>query len=47
MISGEQNSVLLKASSEAHCAPRNFVLLVTLQGRSVCRTTYLTMHQMK
>ena len=25
---GERNSVLLKASSEARCAPRNFVLLV-------------------
>ena len=46
-FSGERNSVLLKASSEARCAPRNFVLIVTLRGTSVCLTMYLTVHQMK
>ena len=37
-FSGKQNSMLLKASTGACCAPRNFVLLVTLQGLSVCFT---------
>ena len=46
-FSGEQSSVLLKASSGARCAPLNFVLLVTLRGTSVCLTVYLTVHQMK
>ena len=46
-FSGERNSMLLKASSGACCAPRNFVLLVMLRGTSVCLTVYLTMHQMK
>ena len=45
--SGERNSVLLKASSGACCAPCNFVLIVTLRGTSVCLTMYLTLHQMK
>ena len=35
-FSGEQKSVLLKASSGEHCAPRNFVLLVTLRGMYKC-----------
>ena len=46
-FSGERNSVLLKTSSGARSAPRNFVLLVTLRGTSVCLTVYLTVHQMK
>ena len=46
-FSGEQNSVLLKASSGAHCTLRNFVLLVTLQGTSVCIIMYLIVDQMK
>ena len=46
-FSGEQSSPLLKANSGARCAPCNFVLLVTLQGTSVCLTVYLTVHQMK
>ena len=46
-FSGERNSVLLKASSGARCTPRNFVLIVTLLGTSVCLTLYLTVHQMK
>ena len=37
----ERKSVLLKASSREHCAPRNFVLLVTLRSKSVCLTVYL------
>ena len=46
-FSGERKSVLLKASSGESCAPRNFVLLVTLRSKSVCLTGYLTVHQIK
>ena len=46
-FSGEQNSVLLKASSGERCAPRNFVLLMTLRVTNVCLTVYLAVHQMK
>ena len=46
-FSGERNSVFLKEISGARCAPRNFVLLVTLRGTSVCLTVYLIAHQMK
>ena len=37
-FSGARKSVLLKPSSGERCAPRNFVLLVTLQGTRVSLT---------
>ena len=40
-------SVLLKPSSGERCVPRNFVLLVPLQGARVCLIVYLVEHQMK
>ena len=46
-FAGTRMSVLLKASSGEHCAPHNFVLLVTLGGTSVRLIVYLTVHQMK
>ena len=46
-FSGDWNSVLLKTSSGACCAPGKFALLVTLQGTSVCLTMYLAVYQMK
>ena len=44
---GTGKSMLLKASPREHCAPCNFVLLVTLGGTQVCLTVYLIMNQMK
>ena len=46
-FSGAQNSMLPKASSGEPCAPRNFVLLVTLRGTSVHLVVYLVVHHMK
>ena len=46
MFSGTRKSVLLNASPE-RCAPRNFVLLVTLRGTRVRLIVYLAMYQMK
>ena len=40
-FSGTQKLVLLNASSGEHCAPCNFVLLVTLGGTCVCLIVYL------
>ena len=47
MFSGTRKSVLLNASPEERCAPRNFVLLVTLRGTRVRLIVYLAMYQMK
>ena len=46
-FSGARKSVLLKPSSGERCTPRNFVLLVTLEGTRSHLTVYLVMHQMK
>ena len=46
-FSGAQKSVFLKPSSGEHCAPRNFVLLVTLESTRARLIVYLVMHQMK
>ena len=42
-----QKSVLSKPSLGECCAPRNFVLLVTLQGTCIPLIMYLIMHNMK
>ena len=39
--------MLLKTSSGERCAPRNFVLLVTLEGTRVRFIVYLAVHQIK
>ena len=39
--------MLLKVSSGERCVPRNFVLLVTLEGTRVRFIVYLAVHQMK
>ena len=46
-FSGTRKSVFLKTSSGEQCAPRNFVLLVTLEGTRVRLIVYLAVHQMK
>ena len=46
-FSGARKSVLLKTSLGEHCAPRNFVHLVTLRGTDVRLIVYLVVHQMK
>ena len=46
-FSGTQKSVLLKANSGEHCAPRNFVLLVLLADTCVCLILHLTVYQVK
>ena len=43
-FSGARKSVLLKPSSQEHCAPCNFVLPVTLQGTCVRFIVYLIVH---
>ena len=47
MFSGTRNTLLLKASSGEPCAPRNFVLLVTLGGTLVRLIAYLAVRQVK
>ena len=46
-FSGARKSVLLKPSSGEPCAPRNFVLFVTLQVTRVPLIVYLVVYQMK
>ena len=44
-FSGTCKSMLLKASSAEHCAPSNFVLLLTLGGTLIHLIMYFTVYQ--
>ena len=47
MFSDTRKSVLLKTSSGERCAPRNFVLLLTLVSTRVRLIVYLAVYQMR
>ena len=46
-FSGAQKPMLINANSGEHCAPCNFVHLLTLQFTHVHRIVYLIVHQIK